>query len=254
MNAMIEIIDLNKRFGKLQVLRDLNVSIKRGKISAVLGPNGSGKTTLIKCILGLVIPDSGDIYIHGERINGEWQYRNKIGYMPQIANFPDNLTARELIRMIRDLRKEKASEIQLATEFGILEHLDKSLKDLSGGTKQKVNAILAMLFAPDILIFDEPTAGLDPVARLHLKDCILDQRNAGKTILLTTHIMSEVEELADEIVFLLEGKIYFQGSVEELKSRQGEENLERAIAGILRGTGLQNGKANHHELKSLTYA
>ena len=117
--------------------------------------------------------------------------------------------------------------------FGLNEFLNKKLGNLSGGTKQKVNLVLTFMFDSDLIILDEPTTGLDPIALIHLKNLIKKEKKLGKTILITTHIMSVVEELADEIVFLLDGKIYFKGSVEELKKQTSQTNLEHAIANLI---------------------
>ncbi len=231
---MIEITQLHKTFGKLTVLDGLDLSIKSGGIFAVLGPNGSGKTTLIKCILGMVIPQKGEIIYDNESIIRKSEYRNKINYMPQIANFPANLTVIELIEMVKNLRPKVAKEQGLISLFGIEPFLTKKLGNLSGGTKQKVNIILAFMFDSDLIILDEPTTGLDPIALIHLKQIIQEAKAAGKTILITTHIMSLVDEIADEIVFLLDGKIYFKGSVPAIKEQTGEAQLEHAIANLLR--------------------
>jgi Cu-processing system ATP-binding protein len=229
---MIEIRNIHKSFGKLPVLKGVNVQMEPGKIYAFLGPNGSGKTTLIKSILGLVNPDAGEILVNGENVKNNWQYKNRIGYMPQIARFPENLNMMELLRMTKDIRKAPSYEEEYIRYFELEDFRKKALKNLSGGMKQKVNAILTFMFNPDILIFDEPSAGLDPVSHIKLKDLILQEKDNGKTILLTTHILSEVEELADEVIFLLDGKIYFQGPVSELLYSQDETRLDRAIAKI----------------------
>lgn len=230
---MIEIKNIQKAFGKLQVLQGINLELERGKIYAFLGPNGSGKTTLIKSILGLTLPDKGQIFINNEAIKDNWRYKSQIGYMPQIARFPENLTMTELFRMTKDIRKTASTEENYISLFNLEDSQHKKLKNLSGGMKQKVNAILAFMFNPDILIFDEPSVGLDPISHLKLKNLMRQERDNGKTILLTTHILSEVEELADEIIFLMDGKVYFQGSVRELIETQQEDNLERAIARML---------------------
>jgi len=230
---MIEINSLNKRFGKLTVLDGLDLNIQSGGIFAVLGPNGSGKTTLIKSILGMVIPDKGDIKIEGNSVLNQSDYRNNINYLPQIANFPANLTVNELIKMVKNLRPKEANDQKLIAHFGLEPFLDKKLGNLSGGTKQKVNIVLTFMFESDLIILDEPTTGLDPISLIHLKELIHLEKKKGKTILITTHIMSFVEEIADEIVFLLDGEIYFKGSSDELKERTGQVDLEHAIAKLI---------------------
>ena len=216
---MIEINNLYKSFGKVDVLDGVSLTIDDKGIFAILGPNGSGKTTLIKSILGMVIPQSGEIIINGEEVRGKWDYRKDIDYLPQIAQFPDNLTVFELVKMIKNLRGKKANDQDLIDLFKLGPFLDKKLGNLSGGTKQKVNLVLTFMFDSSILILDEPTTGLDPISLIHLKDLIRREKEAGKTILITTHIMNFVETMADEIVFLLEGDIYFRGTVEELKKK-----------------------------------
>jgi len=231
---MIEIKDLYKKFGKNQVLQGIDLDIQRGGIFAVLGPNGSGKTTLIKSVLGMVIPNSGTIKLDGKSVKNSWKYRNDIDYLPQIANFPGNLTVNELIKMIKDIRaKKNTDEFRLIELFKMEPFLDKKLGNLSGGMKQKVNLLLAFMFDSSLIILDEPTSGLDPISHIRLKELIQTEKTKGKTILITSHIMSFVEEIADEIVFLLEGKIYFKGSISELKTKTNQPDFEHAIASIL---------------------
>nr|AWJ66065.1 ABC transporter ATP-binding protein [uncultured bacterium] len=230
---MIEIRGIEKKFGRQHVLKGVNSKIKAGKITAILGHNGSGKTTLIKNILGLSIPDHGDIEINGERINGNWEHRSRIGYMSQLTHFPSNLKVKELFSMIKDIRGQNGNEEYFIELFDLKSELDKKLDYLSGGTKQKVNATLAFMFDSPILICDEPTVGLDPISLIHLKEILRQAKKEGKTILLITHILSFVEELCDEIIFLQEGVCYFQGTHQELKHAQTEDTLEKAIANMM---------------------
>lgn len=229
---MIQINNLHKKFGRNQVLFNLDLDIHSGGIFAVLGPNGSGKTTLIKCILGMVIPSSGEIEVQDNTIKNNWKYRQEINYLPQIANFPGNLKVKELIRMIKDLRQKESKEEELVKLFGLEPFLNKKLGTLSGGTKQKVNIVLTFMFDSPLIILDEPTTGLDPASLIKLKELILQEKNKGKTILITTHIMQFVEEMADEIVYLLEGNIFFKGSVQQLMTRTKQTDFEHAIAAI----------------------
>lgn len=231
---MIEIDNLHKKFGKNEVLKGIDLTIDSGGIFAVLGPNGSGKTTLIKSILGMVVPNQGIIKLNGSSIKKSWEYRNDIDYLPQIANFPGNLTVKELIKMIKDLRSNKvADDKRLIELFKLQPFLDKKLNNLSGGTKQKVNLVLTFMFDSSLVILDEPTTGLDPISHIRLKQLITAEKEKGKTILITSHIMSFVEEIADEIVFLLEGKIYFRGSIPQLKTKTEQPDFEHAIASML---------------------
>ena len=230
---MVSIQNLHKRFGKNQVLKGVDLSINDGGIFAVLGPNGSGKTTLIKSLLGMVIPNKGNIKVLGENVKKNSNYRHQIDYLPQIANFPSNLKVKELIRMIKDLRGNTTEDLRLIKLFKLEPFLDKKLGNLSGGTKQKVNLVLTFMFDCPLIILDEPTTGLDPISLIRLKDLIQAEKAKGKTILITSHIMSFVEEVSDEIVFLLEGQIYFKGSISALKTKTNQPNFEHAIASIL---------------------
>lgn len=230
---MITIKQLKKSFGRNQVLKGVDLEVNDSGICAILGPNGSGKTTIIKSILGMVIPDSGELKVADQNVKGQWGYRKLIGYLPQIARFPENLTVLEVIKMVNDIRGEVANEQPLIERFDLEPFLNSRLRNLSGGTRQKVNIVLCFMFDAQYIILDEPTAGLDPIALIRLKELIIEERNNGKIILLTTHIMELVEELADEIVFLLEGKIFFRGSLMDMRDMTGEIKLERSIAKIL---------------------
>lgn len=233
---MIEITGLAKRFGRLEVLRGIDLPIARGRVTAVLGPNGAGKSTLIKCVLGLVRPDKGDIRLDGRSILGDPQARRRIGYMPQTPRLPENLSGADLLALVRGLRGADAATKEALVElFELGPELGKPLRTLSGGTRQKINAVLAFLFQPELLILDEPTAGLDPIASSTLKDAILAERGAGRTAIVTSHILSELEELADDVVFLLEGCVRYHGPLHGLKTETRQPTLERAIARLMRG-------------------
>lgn len=247
---MITLRNIYKSFGELEVLKGIDLTFDiPGKITAILGPNGSGKTTLIKCLLGMCIPDRGDVLFRGRSAMREWNYRSQIDYLPQIARFPDNLTVRELIMWIREIRGPVTQHEELIARFGLAKDLDKRLSKLSGGTRQKVNLTLALMYNSPVLILDEPTSGLDPVAMVTLRELIDEAKASGKIILITTHIMSFVEEVADEVVFLLDGSVHFNGSLRELKFRYDEMNVERAIARMLSGRSKasQNGQATNAE-------
>ena len=231
---MIGIRGLTKRFGKVDILRGIDLDIRAGRVTAIVGPNGTGKTTLIKTVLGLTRPDAGELRFDGAVIGDDATYRERIGYMPQIARFPDNLTAADLVAMLVDLRRDaRTLDRELIEHFRLEREMKKPLRTLSGGTRQKVNAVMAFLFDPELLILDEPTSGLDPVSSGILKDKILAARNAGKTFILTSHVMSELDALADDVVFLMGGEVRFAGSVHDLKLRTRQFSLERALAEMI---------------------
>lgn len=227
---MIQISNLHKSFKKNHVLKGIDLDIASGGIYAILGPNGSGKTTMIKSILGMILPDEGDLKVDGENIHKQFAYRQKLNYLPQIANFPGNLKVNELIRMIIDLREQKADQEPLLGTFGLHPYLEQKLSTLSGGSAQKVNLVLTFMFDNPIYILDEPTTGLDPNSLIQFKALLKKEKDKGKTILITTHIMPFVEEVADEIIYLLEGRIGYKGSIEKLLKMHNAEDMEHAIA------------------------
>lgn len=234
---MIEVKHVSKQFGKLHILKDINLTLQKGECVALIGPNGCGKTTLIKTILGMVIPTKGDILVEGKSIQHEFAYRNNIGYMPQIGRYPDNMTIGQIIRMMKDIRREDLhQDNQLYIEFKLGSLLDKKMRTLSGGTTQKVSATLAFLFNPDVLILDEPTAGLDPIASEILKEKISSAKAKGKLILITSHLLSELDDMITQIVFMQEGQISFHKGIEELLHETGEQKISKAIAHYLKQT------------------
>lgn len=231
---MIKLKGLRKTFGDHTVLDNLELEIPAGQATGIVGPNGSGKTTMIKHILGLVKPDQGTITVNGTKLNGQSAYRSEIGYMPQMARYPENMRVRELLDFIKEIRgTQTTSEERLIELFELNNELDKPLRTLSGGNRQKVGATLAFMFDPKIIILDEPTAGLDPKSSVRFKKLIHEEKSKGKTILLTTHIMSEIEELADYLIFLVEGKVRYHGPMSELLNKKREERLEGVVAKMM---------------------
>jgi Cu-processing system ATP-binding protein len=230
---MIEIQNLHKSFGSNAVLRGIDLTFNGQGITAILGPNGSGKTTLLKCFLGLTSYDSGTITFKNRDIAGQFMYRSEVSHLPQIACFPENLTAQDLIFMMKDLRGGETREDYFIELFGLRPELNKKMTNLSGGNKQKVNLLLSFMFDNPLLILDEPTSGLDPLAIINLKNHLREEKERGKLILVTTHIMSFVEALADHIIFLLDGHIYFDGGLNHLMALHNADTLELAIAKIL---------------------
>jgi Cu-processing system ATP-binding protein len=228
---MISVETINKRFKKLQALNNISVEMDKGQVISLIGPNGSGKTTLIKCILGLVKPDSGNIFFNGTAIDEKVDYRKQIGYMPQIGRYPDNMKIGQVFNMIKNIRNDgKALDEELYYGFKLDTILDKAMRSLSGGTRQKVSAALAFLFDAEVLILDEPTAGLDPLSSELLKDKIRAEKEKGKLILITSHILSDLEELTTNVLYLQEGRLIFYKTMAELLQETGEEKLSKAIA------------------------
>ncbi|CAN5381419.1 hypothetical protein BH11BAC2_BH11BAC2_08700 [soil metagenome] len=233
---MIEISHLSKFFGKLKVLKDVNLSLKNGECIALIGPNGCGKTTIIKSILGMVLPSSGTITFNNKNIANDFTYRSQIGYMPQIGRYPDNMNVGQIIEMMKNIRQSEAeTDEEVLEEFKLKALYSKRMRTLSGGTTQKVSATLAFLFNPKVLILDEPTAGLDPLAAEILKEKIISEKKKGKLVIITSHLLSELDDLVTELVFMQDGEVAFHKTIEELKNNTGEEKISKAITSILKG-------------------
>lgn len=232
---MISIDKLSKNFGKLIALDQVSLNLQVGKSYALIGPNGSGKTTLIKSILGMVRPTSGVIQFNGQNIANEWKYREAIGYMPQIGHYPENMRIGELIDMMKNIRKDvKNVDEELLDAFKLYKIQDKRMHTLSGGTRQKVSASLAFLFHAPVLILDEPTAGLDPISVEVLKEKILGERRRGKLLIISSHILSDLDELSTEMIYIFEGKVQYDNSIEALKAETHETKLNRAVTTLIR--------------------
>lgn len=259
---MITIHQLTKKFGKCTALNNVSASLNKGQCIALIGPNGSGKTTLVKSILGMTLPDSGYIDFDGQNILRDWHYRAQIGYMPQIGRYPENMTIGQVINMMKDIRSEKGNKASKAKkkkkgkgeissymldygtgkdldedllwDFDILNLFGKRMRTLSGGTTQKVSASLAFLFNPDVLILDEPTAGLDPLAAEILKDKIVQEKKKGKLIIITSHILSDLDDLITHVMYMQEGNLLFYKDIDWLRKDTGEMKLSRAIAAIMK--------------------
>ena len=237
---MIRIENISKRFKRLQALDKISVDFQRGQVVSLIGPNGSGKTTLIKCILGLVQADSGKISVNNKYINGDPGYKNDIGYMPQIGRYPDNMKVGQLFDMLKNIRAHSASTLdeEIIRQFKLSAIFEKSMRTLSGGTRQKVSAAVAFLFDPGILILDEPTAGLDPLSSEILKEKIQKEKEKGKLILITSHILSDLEDLTTHVMYMQEGKREFIKDMQSIREETGELKLSRAIAKIMKGESM----------------
>src|SRR5690554_4507861 len=151
---MIEIKNLNKKFGKLHVLKDVSVTAKKGECIALIGPNGCGKTTLIKSFLGMVVPDNGSIEFDGTSVLGEYKYRNRIGYMPQIGRYPDNMTIGQVFEMVKEIIQNNNLDTEHYYAFKTDAIAHKKMSTLTGATTQKISAVLAFIFSPEVLILD----------------------------------------------------------------------------------------------------
>ena len=232
---MITLDGVRKSYGSRRVLEGVSLSLAPGRITGLVGPNGSGKTTLIKLILGLARPDAGRMLLDGVPFDADGLYRARIGYAPQSPRLPDHLAVGELFAMLRALRPDARVDEAMLDSFGLRAEWGTPVGTLSGGWRQKLANACAFLFSPDVLILDEPTAGLDPIASGMLKAALRRARSDGRTILISSHILVELEEFADDVAFLNEGHLRFAGPIEALLKETGTRRLEPAVAALLSG-------------------
>lgn len=233
---MLEAASITKTFGRLRALDEFSVSMAAGRSFSLIGPNGSGKTTFIKCLLGTVIPDSGTLTLDGSSLLGDPALRARIGYMPQIGRYPDNMRVGQLFDMLHEIRRgtseRRDEDLKEAFEIDKIAH--KPMRTLSGGTRQRVSACVAFLFDPEVLVLDEPTAGLDPVSVEILKEKVKAEQRKGKLVLLTSHILSDLDEITTDVIFIMDGKLRFSRPIDELRAESGEDKLGKLVARLMR--------------------
>ena len=233
---MIQINNLHKAYGRNKVLSDINLVFEAGQSVALIGPNGSGKTTLIKIILGLVLSNEGKVKVLGKNIATAPQYRQDIGYMPQINRFPVQMKVKFLFRLMERLRAGTSPadlDLELFEQLKIYQYMNKVLGELSVGMKQQVSAALAFYFNPSILILDEPTAALDPLSNELLKTKIRNSSEKRRLILTTSHILNDLDDICNHVVYLMDGKIHFNNSLSALKQRTSEVKLNKMVVTLL---------------------
>lgn len=223
---MITVQDVSISYGTTNLaVKNVSFSIQSGNIVSIIGPNGSGKSSLIKGILGLVQPNSGSI-----------NFKNKegkpytIGYMPQTPRFPANIKVKELISFFKKL--ETVNETRFENLFNLLDlkhHVDKKIGTLSGGTKQKISILQCFSIQKDLYVIDEPTASLDPYISHLLKNLLIEQKNQGSLVLFSTHILSELQELADRFLLLSEGNILIDDTPKNFLEKNNKANMDEAL-------------------------
>lgn len=234
---MISINNIRKTYGQQVVLDEVNLDFTKGQSIALIGPNGSGKTTLIKCVLGLTFPDSGEIKVLNMPVDKSPEYRRVIGYMPQLNQFPPQMRVRQLFDLIREMRfdvKPEDYDNSLYQKFDIDRMKNKALGTLSGGMKQQVSASLAFFFDPEIILLDEPTAGLDPISNELLKAKINKEIAKDRLIITTSHVLSDLDEISNHVVYLMQGKVRFSESLDSMAQRTGEQRLNKMIVKLLK--------------------
>lgn len=233
----MEILNFNnvyKYFGDYKATNDVSFSVTKGSIFGLLGPNGAGKTTIIRQITNIYFPDQGEIKLFGEQINSNHQ--NIMGYLPEERGLYKKIKVIEQLIYFGELKglakkeAEKRARLWLI-KLGANEWADKKIQELSKGMQQKIQFIGTILHEPDFIILDEPFSGFDPVNAEMLKNIILELRDQGKTIILSTHVMSQVEQLCDEIILINKGKIVLSGKVRDIKKSFGRNNLKIEFEG-----------------------
>jgi ABC-2 type transport system ATP-binding protein len=232
MTSMIEAVGLVKRFGKTVALDGLELVAERGAILAVLGPNGAGKTTFVRCIATLIQPDGGTLRVSGHDVVREpHAVRSSIGLAGQFAAVEPAMTGRENLVMVarlfgQDRTSARANSSRVLEQMGLTEDADRLVRTYSGGMRRKLDLGASLVGAPDLLLLDEPTAGLDPRSRIELWEAIRDLVDRGTNVLLTTQYLDEADHLADEIVIINHGKTIAHGTPAELKRRTGRNVIE----------------------------
>lgn len=218
--ALLEIKNVSKSYGRKKALDSINLTIESGKIIGLLGPNGSGKTTLIKLINDLLKPDHGEILINGKPIGIE--SKRVISYLPERTYLSMDMKVNELIRYFEDFYEDFDS----AKAYELLEHLhlnaEDKLKTMSKGMKEKVQLILVMSRRADLYILDEPIGGVDPASRDYILDTILTNFNENASIILSTHLISDIERVLDEVVFIKDGKMVRHTDSDTLRTETGK--------------------------------
>jgi len=215
--SVIELKGMTKAFGKTVAAKDVSFSIEKGEIFGFIGPNGAGKSTTIRMIIGALTPDSGEILMDGQPVTEDPHYKDKLTYVPGDVNLWGNLTGDEVINFFMKTRgySDKERKAELIEKFRL--DVKKKCKTYSKGNRQKVALISAFLSNAELLIFDEPTTGLDPLMERSFHEEVIRARDEGKSILLSSHILSEVEKLADRLAIIREGEIIETGRLKELR-------------------------------------
>jgi ABC-2 type transport system ATP-binding protein len=231
-DTLLEVKDLRKSFGKKEVLRGVNFAVKKGELVGLIGPNGSGKSTTIKSLLRFYKTDNGKVFFNGRQINSVQDIASEISYIPDIPIYYENLTVMEnlnLTAMINNISKNDFTKRKdaIVQKFQLQDFLDVLPDTLSRGTKQKLSLACGLIKNYLMLIADEPFDGLDPEQIRILKDIFLEQKNSGRSVLLSTHLLGLVETFCDRFLILYEGKIVAQGSQKEICEQYclEEENI-----------------------------
>lgn len=251
MENAVRVLNLSKSFNGQNVVRDISFDISKGEVFGLIGPNGAGKTTIIRMLLDIIGPDSGEIRILGDRLSEET--KNRIGYLPEERGLYKKLTVFETLTYLGALKEidSKKRATFLLDKMGMLQHKDKKISELSKGMQQKIQIIAAIIHDPDFIILDEPFSGLDPVNMKLVKELIMELGKEGKTIIISTHMMDQVERMCSRIFMIHKGEGVLYGKIEEIKSRYGKNTVLLEFEGELKniqGIKKMNNSGNYAEL------
>lgn len=235
MNTILQVQNLQKSYGTKTVLQNLSFTMKPGETLGLLGPNGAGKTTTLDLILGIKQPNQGSITLNGQHPNNySKEHYNKIGVQFQHSFYPEYITLKEICQMTSCLYKDPLNYLDLLEKFHLQDKLTQKVQSLSGGEKQKLAVLLALINKPEIVFLDELTTGLDPQARRDVWDILKELQQQGLSILLTSHYMDEVEQLCDRILIINNGEMIFEGTAKSLKTKSNASTLEDAYLSLLK--------------------
>lgn len=228
MQTVLSVDQVTKSFGTYKAVNDVSFEVNKGRIFGLLGPNGAGKTTTIRMITNILVPDLGTITINGKEVGPDMQ--NYIGYLPEERGLYKKMKVIEQLHyfgMLKGLSRDEANSQakKWLHELGADGWENKKIQELSKGMAQKVQFIATILHEPDLLILDEPFSGFDPINTGLLKSIIVDMNKQGKTIILSTHIMDQVEQMCDDIVLINKGRVELQGEIRNIKSRFGKDTV-----------------------------
>ena len=226
---MLEVKNLSKYFGIKKAVDNVSFKVEEGHILGVLGKNGAGKSTIFRMILNILEPDEGEVLYNGQKIDNH--ISDRIGYLPEVGSLIDSYTVYEQCVYYGKMKSMKTEEIknnmfELLEQFGIVEYANMKIKELSKGNKQKIQFIISLLHNPDLIILDEPFSGLDPVSVEYFKNIILRLKSQGKTIVFSSHIMSQVEMLREEVLIIDKGKVILNCNLEEIKQEYASKTLD----------------------------
>lgn len=220
MDNIVEFKDVHKSFGSKKALNGINLEIKKGKIIGLLGPNGSGKSTMIKIINALLQPDSGEIIINGDKPSVE--SKKIISYLPEKTYLNDWMKVKDLLKFFQDFYEDFEMDKALEMIKNLDIDVNQKLKSMSKGTKEKVQLILVMSRKAKLYVLDEPIGGVDPAARAYILKTIIKNYQEDSTLLIATHLISEVESICDDIIFINKGDIVLQGETESIREEKGK--------------------------------